>query len=227
MLAKAPIDIKKNFARTFLVLFVLGMLVLTVSAVPVTKAQGYPHVPTFAPSTPTPTPTATPKSSPTVAPSPTEIHWNFPTTNPTKTSTVQGSGFWSPINIGLVTAALVGFTVPLVFFYFRRGKQEILLEKERPINTQELPVSNKSLTSSRYPSSYQSQQYTQPTATKRYGQPTPYSTRQQPSSLSMTTRSVQSSSTSRVPPYTKTCPHCKRAVRNDQNVCPYCYKKIK
>lgn len=231
MLAKSPIDLNKNLAKISLVLLVLVMLISAVESMPLAQAQGYPHVPTFAPSTPTPTPTtpptATPKPSPASSPSPTEFPWNFPSISPTTNPTVQSGGFWSPLTIGLVALALVAFTVPLAFFYLRRGKQKMLREEELSFKAQELPGSNRPVVSSRYQSSYQSQQSTKPTVTMRYGQPSAYSTRQQPSSSSLTTRSTLSSNTSRLPPYTKTCPHCKRAVRNDQNVCPFCDKRIK
>ena len=29
------------------------------------------------------------------------------------------------------------------------------------------------------------------------------------------------------PPFTRTCPHCKRTVRDDLNVCPYCLKRLR
>jgi hypothetical protein len=32
---------------------------------------------------------------------------------------------------------------------------------------------------------------------------------------------------SQLPPFTKICRHCKRIVRDDQNVCPYCFKRLK
>jgi hypothetical protein len=225
MLEKSPIGLKKDLARLMLALLVLTILTSAVATAPVTKAQGFPNIPTLPPATTTPSPSPKPSASP--APSPTEIPWNFPSYKPTKSPTVE-SGFWSPLTIGIVIVALVAFAVPATFLFIRRGKGKMLLDEERPINTIELPaMSNRSAVASRYQSSYQTQQSARPTETTRYGQSASYSYRQQPSSPSVTTRSNQPSSYSRPPPYTKICPHCKRTVRNDQNVCPYCDKRLR
>jgi hypothetical protein len=232
MFKKSPVGLKEVLVKVTLTLLVLSILASAVAMVPVVKAQGYPHIPTMPPSTATPIPSPTPKPSPVVSPSPTEIPWNFPSYNPTQSPTVKG-GFWSPLTIGIVVVALVAFAVPAVFFYTRRGKQKILLDEERPFNSPEFPAaSNRSTVSSRYSqssyqSSYQSQQSSKPTETTRYGQQPSYSYRQQQSNPSVTTRSTQTSSYSRPPPYTKICPHCKRGVRNDQNICPYCDKRLR
>jgi hypothetical protein len=37
----------------------------------------------------------------------------------------------------------------------------------------------------------------------------------------------QPASNSQQPPFTKICRHCKQAVRDDLNVCPYCYKRLR
>jgi hypothetical protein len=110
----------------------------------------------------------------------------------------------------------------------------MLLGEERPFNKQEFPAaSNRSAVSSRdsqssYQPSYPSKVPAKPTETSRYGQPPSYGYRQQQSSPSVTTSSsTQSSSYSRPPPYTKICSHCKKAVRNDQNICPYCDKRLR
>ena len=225
MLEKSPLSLKKDLAKLTLALLVLTILASALALAPVAKAQGFPSVPTLPPATPTPSPSPKPPAAP--SPSPTEIPWNFPSYNPTKSPTVEG-GFWSPLTIGIVIVALVAFAVPATFLFMRRGKGKMLLDEERPINTLEFPAtSNRSAVASRYQSSYQSQQPTRPTETTRYGQSPSYSYRQQPSSPSVTTRSTQPSSYSRPPPYTKICPHCKRDVRNDQNICPYCDKRLR
>jgi len=230
MLEKSPVGLKKDLVKLTLALLVLSIITSTITLAPVTNAQGYPHVPTLSPSTPTPTPSPTPTqlalASP--SPSPTIFPWNFSSNNPTVRSTV-GGGFWSPLVIGLVVIALVAFAVPAAFFYLKRGKGKMLLDEEQPINTQELPgASNRSAVSSRYnQSSYQSQQPPKSTGSTRFGQTPSSSYRSQSSSPTVTSRSTQQSSYSRPDPYTKICPHCKRSVRNDQNICPYCNKRLK
>ena len=185
------------------------------------------NVPTFAP---TPEPTSSPSPSP--APEATEAPWIYPTNQPTKIPIVKSGGFWSPLTIGIVAAALVAFSVSAALFYVRRGKRKMLFDEERRFNTQEPPAtSNRSAVISRYnqsyQSSYQSQQPARPTQTSRYRQPSSYSHSPQSSSSSVTTPSTQSSSYSQPAPYTKICSHCKRTVRDDQNICPYCDKRLK
>ncbi len=234
MLEKSPVVLKKDLVKITLALLVMSIITSTVTLAPVTNAQGYPHIPTLSPSTPTPKPSPTPTQSAPASPSPspTEFPWNFSTNAPTKRPTVEGE-FWSPLTIGIVVVALVAFAVPATFFYLRRGKGKMLLEEEQPINPQNLPTaSNRPPASSRYSqssyqSSYQSKMPAKPTETSRYGQPSSSSYRSQPSSPTVTSRSTQPSSYSRPAPYTKICPHCKRSVRNDQNICPYCDKRLR
>ena len=232
MLKKSSVGLKKDLVRITLALLVLSIITSTVTLAPITNAQGYPHIPTLSPSTPTPTPSPSPTQSAPASPSPspTEFPWNFSTNNPTKSPTVESAGFWSPLTIGIVVVAFVAFAVPAAFFYARRGKGKMLLDEEQPINTQELPAaSNRPPASSRYSqSSYQSKMPAKPTETSRYGQPPSYGYRQQQSSPSVAkSSSTQSSSYSRPAPYTKICPHCKRGVRNDQNICPHCDKRLR
>ncbi len=230
MLKESPIGLKKNLVKIALAIFVLSIITSTVTLAPITNAQGFPHVPTFAPSTPTPTPSPAPTQATPASPSPspTLFPWNFSTNAPTLRPTAAG-GFWSPLTIGIVVVALVAFAVPATFFYLRRGKGKMLLDEEQPINRQELPgTTNRTAVSSRYTqSSYQTQQPPKSTGPTRYGQPTSYSYRPQYSSSPVTSRSTQTSSYNRPAPYTKICPHCKRSVRNDQNICPYCDKRLK
>jgi hypothetical protein len=222
---KSPLAFRKQFARLALSLLVASVLIVTAQTTPVAQAQSYPHIPTLPPATATPTPTSTPEPTLTASPAPTEFLWNFPTDNPTIRPTTQSGGFWSPLTIGLVAVALVAFLVPVTFFYMRHGKQKPLLDEKPSFNTQARPASTSSPVASRYQSSYGSQQYGKPTQTLRYGQVS--NSRQQPPNPYSTARSTRTSSISRPPAYSKTCPHCKRGIRNDQNVCPYCYKKIK
>jgi len=231
-LKMSPLDLKKNLARATLALLVLSILTSAIAMAPLTKAQGFPNIPTFPPSTPTPTPSPAPTQSgpASPSPSPTEFPWNFTSTNPTKRPTAEG-GFWSPLTIGIVAvAALAAFTVPAAFFFVRRGRGKMLLDEERPFNTQDFSsASNRSAEPSRYSqSSYQSKKPSKPIETSGYGQTPRYGYRPQQSGPSATTSSPsQSSSYNRSSPYTKICSHCKRSVRNDQNICPYCDKRLK
>jgi hypothetical protein len=168
---------------------------------------------------PTPTPTATPAPTPTATPTPTltstptpsiapstptpsESPWVYPTYQPPKSPTAESGGFWSPLAIGIVAAALIAFFVPATLLYARHGKRKTLLDEERPFHTPEPPATpNRSTAATRYNQpSYQSQQTTRPITTTRYSQP---------------------------PPFTKICPRCKHAVRDDLNLCPYCDKRLK
>ena len=205
-MGKSHVGLKENLARVILALLVLSILVSIVAIAPLAKAQDPPRHPTPPPTTPTPSPSPKP-SSPT--PSPSENTWIIPNYPPPPT---ESGGFWSPLTIGIVAVSLVTFTILGAFFFVKRGKQKILFDGKRPFNTQERPVaSNRSSVGSRYnhssyQSSYQSQYPARSTETTRYG---------------------QSSSYSQPPHDTKICTHCKQTVRNDLNVCPYCYKRLR
>ncbi len=175
-----------------------------------------------------------------------------PTYSPTPTSS---NGFWSPTVIGVIVAVLIAFAISGFLLYSRQGKQRMMLERERerdrersspygqnspqapygpgggygPQSSNYGPAPSGPAGSSRYtpyssrsPSSSGSYQ-------SRYNQtssyrPSPYASRySQPSSYR---QPQQQSSYSRPPSRSKTCSHCKRSVREDQNICPYCNKRV-
>ena len=234
MMEKFPVGLKENLAKIILAIFVLSILASAVSMAPVANAQGYPpHIPTLSPATPGPS--ASPSQQPAASsptPSATQIPWTFPSTQPTTVPKAASSGFWSPLTIGVIVAALVAFAIPAVFFFMRRGKPRTLLEEDHSFNDKPQPTPSNRPAAPRYGQyayqpSYQSSQPTRPTQTTRYGQPTSYGYNRPSSTPSVTTRSAPSSSYSKPAPYTRVCSHCKRTVRNDQNICPYCDKRIK
>jgi hypothetical protein len=167
-----------------------------------TDAKGDYAITTFTVTTelPTPTPTITPTFPEATAP--------YPTYRPTQSPVAGSAGFWSPLVIAVIVAATLAVIVPVTFVYRSRGKQETLLDKEPLPYRSELPTpTNKPTVTSRYnqPSIY-GQQLTKPVQTNRSSQPSPYGQQ---------------------PPFTKICPRCKRIVKEDYNLCPYCDKKLK
>lgn len=130
-----------------------------------------------------------------------------PTYQPTQSPVIQSAGFWSPLVIAAIVAvAAFVVIIPTTLVLRSRGKQEKLLEKE--------------------PLPYQSEPHIQPNQpTSRYNQPPTYS--QNLSKPIVTNRYSQPSSTVQQSTVGKTCPHCKRVVKADYNICPYCYKRIR
>jgi hypothetical protein len=233
MLEKFPVGLKENFAKLILALFVLSILASAVSMAPVANAQGYPpHIPTLSPTTPSSSPSQQPAATASPTPAATQIPWNFPSTQPTKVAKAESGGFWSPLTIGIIVAALVAFAIPAAFFFMRRGKPKTLLEEDHSYSKPQPAPTSRPAAAPRYGQyayqpSYQGSQPARPTQTPRYGQPTTYGYSRPSSTPSVTTRSAPSSSHSQPAPYTRVCSHCKRTVRNDQNICPYCDKRIK
>ena len=170
-----------------------------------------------------PTHITTPKSTPTGA---------TPSHNP-----VTGSnGFSSTLIYGGVAIFAV-VVVLLVFFMLRargggKAKRYDLLQKEEPPSYRPQPSPTPPSTPAPFASTITSKPYL--TAAERYGRPTTYQPAtygQQPARSSATSRPTTPSST---PNYNqqpssgeKICPHCKRTIRGDYNVCPYCYKRLK
>ena len=149
---------------------------------------------------------------------------------PIVTSLPKSAGFWSTPTIAAVIVIVALAAVVSAFLLQRtRSKREMLLKKE--------------------PLSYQPQspmQTSRPNETPRYGQSPPYSQSRynQPSSQSSSlspyaqrysqqttefamTKSMTSSSSGQQLTSGKTCPHCKRIVKADYSICPYCNKKLK
>ena len=182
----------------------------------------------------TPTPAGSSSTSPVPTSSsstnggnPTYTPFIYPTLQP------QNSGL-SPLIIGLIVVVVaVGIIVPVSFMFFRNRspKRDQLLDREptyrpepyapveRPAPTPSpysQPTSRYSTPTSRY-SSPSTSRYTQSTAYSRYSaRPTVVTDR-----YSSSSSSVQQSTSER------TCPHCKRTVKGDYSICPYCYKKMR
>jgi hypothetical protein len=202
-----------------------------------TDAAGGYATATFTVTSKLPTPTATPTATatqklptPTAATtttSPTETTWSYPTHRPTPSPVAAGTGFWSPPVIGVIVAAVIAFIITITFVYRRRSKRETFLDEELPLYKPEPSAPSKKPTvTTRYnqPSNY-SQQFSKPTTTTRYNQPSNYS--QQFSKPTTTTRYNQPPRYSQLPPFTKICPRCKRIVKDDYNLCPYCDKRLR
>jgi hypothetical protein len=160
---------------------------------------------------PTPTPTSSgtfPTPTPTVTPTSPEATTQYPTYRPYQSPAAKGGGFWSPLVIAAVVAATLAVVVPVTVVVRRRGKRETLLDKEPLPYRSEPPTPTN-----------------RPTLTSRYNQPSVYG--QQLTKPVVTDRSSQPSSYAKPPPYAKTCPRCKRIVKDDYNICPYCDKRLK
>ena len=183
-------------------------------------------------STPTPSssstsPLPTSSSGSNNGGTPTYTPFVYPTLQP------QNSGL-DPLIIGLIVAVVaVVVIVPLSFMFLRNRspKRDLLLEKEpyrpEPYISAERPSpppSPYSQPSSRY--STPTSRYSQPqTSYSRYSQSTAYS--RYSARPTQTDRYNAPSSTVQQTSSVRTCPHCKRTVKGDYSVCPYCYKRMR
>jgi hypothetical protein len=221
-----------------------------------TVTQAAPIVVTPAPTgKQTGTSSVTPTSSPTGG-IPTN-YYPYGTGPPSK-----GTGFWSPLAIGIVAfvLAVACFTTVVFVRRGRQGSEQVSVEDKssykpsssventqpytlRPTVQGASPYSYRSSAQQASPYGYRSS--TQQTSTYGYRSPaqqtSPYGYR---SSIQQTSpygyRSSVPPTRSTVPPqfnqtattrsqspaHTKVCKHCKRDVREDLRVCPYCYKKL-
>jgi hypothetical protein len=75
--------------------------------------------------------------------------------------------------------------------------------------------------------SNQGQQLKKPAEKTQFSQRSTYSYPPQPTKPSVTPRYSHASNYLQQTPLTKSCPRCKKAVRDDQEVCPFCFKKLK
>jgi hypothetical protein len=140
-------------------------------------------------------------------------------------TTGSSGGFWSPLTISLIAAALIAFSVSAGLLYSRRGKEKTMLEeKPPPYSRGQAAASSVSSSYAGYDQSIRSSQ--QPSVT-RNGPPQSSGYSKQSPSPPMTERLNQPSSYSQPGHYTKTCPRCKKVVRDDQNICPYCDKRLR
>jgi hypothetical protein len=192
---------------------------------------------------PTETPAATPVETPT-EPSTGIPSGGAPTYKPVKPK----AGFWSPLNVGIVAIAVAAVCFVMVVFV-RRGRQERpSLEDSssyKPASTTENVPPYGYRSSVEDTSRYRYRPPVQETSPYRYRSPledtSPYKFRSSvpdtspyyPRASVPSTRSTvpptvsQTVTRSQAPPYTKVCKHCKRVVRDDLNVCPYCFKRLR
>jgi hypothetical protein len=151
-------------------------------------------------------PTPSPEESPIETPEETP-EWGGPTSQPV----IEDTGFWSPLTIGIVIAAAVTAPAGLAaYFFLIRGKQ-------KPLSTHD---------DSPYKPGYPAQK-TSPInkPSQSTQQVTPYSYTYRPSATP--TKSAVPSRVNQLAGNTKVCKHCKQNVREDLNVCPYCYKRLR
>lgn len=185
----------------------------------------------------TPIPTAISSSTqtaPTIPPttSSSENPIEHPYYQPTPSPRTENSGFWSPLTIGIIAAALIVFFVPATLMYTKRNKQKLFLDKEPsilPPHTQEPPVApNRATATTRYSRlQFQSQQQTTPVTNAQYNQQPSHIYSQQLTKPPANTQATQSQSYNRQQSFTKVCPRCKKSVRDDLNICPYCDKRLR
>jgi len=159
------------------------------------------------------------------------------------------SGFWSPLAIGIV-AFVVAVACFTTFVFVRRGREgPVRLEDDsrykpspsaentqafnpRPTVQETSPYGYRSSTQQTSPYGYRSS--TQRASSYGYRssvqQTSPYSYRSSVSPTRSTAppQFVQTAANRVQPPaHTKICRHCKREVREDLSICPYCFKKLK
>ncbi len=194
-----------------------------------------------------PSPSSSP-SSHTATPHPSSTHTVAPTDSgssttatphSTRRSTVAANsenGFFSPLVIGIIAVVAVIVVVLLLIFMLRargggRRRDDLLRREEppayRPPPTPTPPTPPSTPASSPFATTSASRPYV--TAAERYGRPTTYrppTYGQQSTGSTITSRPTPSYS-QQPTSGTKTCPNCKRAVRADYSVCPYCYKRMK
>jgi len=159
------------------------------------------------------------------------------------------SGFWSPLAIGIV-AFVVAVACFATVVFVRRGRQGPVsveddssykprssVDNTQPFNPKSTvqetsPYGYRSSTQQTSPYGYKSStQQTSPYGYRSSAQQTsPYSYRYSvPPTKSTAPPQFNQTATNRPqsPAHTKICKHCKREVRDDLHVCPYCLKKLK
>jgi hypothetical protein len=147
------------------------------------------------------------------------------------------TGFWSPLAIGIV-AFVVAVACFATVVFVRRGRQGPVSVEDNSNYKPSVSVENtqpykpKSTVQETSPYGYRSS--TQQTAPYSYRssvqRASPYSYRSSvPPTRSTAPPQFNQTVTNRPQPpaHTKICKHCKREVRDDLNVCPYCMKKLK
>jgi hypothetical protein len=142
-------------------------------------------------------------------------------------STQDENSFWSPTAIAITAIAVSAvIIVPIMLIRRRRGKQETLLDEERPLYQPKMPPKTPSPSTKYYPTS----QYGQ-NRTTGYNQPTSYN---RVSSYGVAARrSTMAASYNQPRRYSlptanlKTCPHCKQLVKADYSICPSCKRRLR
>jgi hypothetical protein len=156
------------------------------------------------------------------------------------TTESSNSGFWTPVTISLIAAAVLAVVLIPSFLFTRRGngKQRSLYEEERPSSsypssspyssyTPKQPAQSAGYSpSGRYQSTYQSRS-SSTLAASRYSRPQSSGYNKPSSSTYTSTRYSQPSNYSRPTQLTKACPRCGKSVNEDQNICPSCNKRLK
>ena len=151
-------------------------------------------------------PTPEPEETPNQIPEETPV-WGGPTDSPI----TEGAGFWSPVTVALIAAAIASASF-ITFFYIRRGKQEPPLTQDTTPYKPRSPIQETS--------SYKPGLSVQQPPSYNYRSPGSSTGPTAPTRLSQT--AVYRSQTP-----TKICRHCKQNVREDMNVCPYCFKRLR
>jgi hypothetical protein len=164
-------------------------------------------------------PTETPEETPT------ETSTGIPSgAGSTYSPVTPTTGFWSPLAVGIV-AFVVAIACFVTVVFVRRGRQE---RHSLEDSSSYKPASSVENTPPyRYRSSVQD---TSPYKFRSSVQETsPYYPRTSvPSTRSTVPPTINQTATrSQTPPFTKVCKHCKRVVRDDLNVCPYCFKRLR
>jgi hypothetical protein len=186
-----------------------------------------------------PAPTTTSTSSASVAPTVAPTYSGTTSTpyytyQPTYSQPPQNNGFWSPLVIGVVAVIAAAALISITFMFRARsgGKRDTLLQKEEPLPYRPQPPPTPPAAPAPFTSASSSKPYL--TAAERYGRPTTYQPATYGQQTARSTVSSRPTTPSTTPSYSqqpisggKICPHCKRTVRADYNICPYCYKKMK
>ncbi len=200
------------------------------------SSSGSTSTSTTTTTTTTTTQTSTTSTTPNNSPTPTPKPYTNPTgsggtqtSQPTSTPTPANNGLWSPLTIGIIAVVLVAFFVPAFMLYARQGKRRYL-EEDRRYRTPKYPSapSGPTVATQNTQVPYQSRQAASTFATSRYSQPSRYSSsysQQRPRAYGATRPYQQSYS--RPTAFAKTCPYCKRTVRDGMSVCPSCGKRLR
>ena len=137
----------------------------------------------------------------------------------------KSTGFWSPLAIGIVALVLAIACFTTVVFV-RRGRQgpgsaeDYSNHKPQPSVENTQTYASKAATQTTSPYGYRSSTQT----TSPYG----YRSSVQPTRSTAPPQFNQAVTNRPAPPiHTKVCKYCKRDVRDDFSVCPYCFKKLK